>query len=127
MPLNRRKGYFDQHKSCFDRHKSCCDRHESFCDQHKRHFDQHTKAASISIKTGTPGGAASLGIAATCRPINILRLITVEAAFLPVKAHLMAVEAADMPVEAMDHLEHNPTVFEMIHSFDGHISCFDCY
>ena len=27
--------------------------------------------------------------------------------FLPVKARLMAVEAANMPVEAMDHLEHS--------------------
>ena len=51
-------------------------------------------------------GAASLGIA-TCRPINILHLMTAEAAFLPVKAPLMAVEAANMPVEAMDHLEHS--------------------
>ena len=31
--------------------------------------------------------------------------MTVEAASLPVKAPLMAVEVANMPVEAMDHLE----------------------
>ena len=51
-------------------------------------------------------GAASRGIA-TCRPIHILHLMTIEAAFLPVKAPLMAVEVASMPVEAMDHLEHS--------------------
>ena len=36
--------------------------------------------------------------------------MTVEAACLPVKAPLMAVEAANMPVEAMDHLEHSSPV-----------------
>ena len=51
-------------------------------------------------------GPASLGIA-TCQPINIWHLMTVEAAFSTVKAHLMAVEATNMPVEAMDHLEHS--------------------
>ena len=33
--------------------------------------------------------------------------MTVEAALLPVAVHLIAVEATDMPVEAMDHIEHN--------------------
>ena len=33
--------------------------------------------------------------------------MTVEAASLPVEAHLIAVEATDMPLEAMDHLEHS--------------------
>ena len=33
--------------------------------------------------------------------------MTVEAAFLPVEAPLMADEAANMPIEAMDYLEHS--------------------
>ena len=33
--------------------------------------------------------------------------MTVEAASLPVESHLIAVEATDMPLEAMDHLEHS--------------------
>ena len=51
-------------------------------------------------------GAASLGIA-TYQPINILHLVTVEVAFLPVEAPLMADEAANMPIEEMDYLEHS--------------------
>ena len=96
--LQLTKSYLNRRKDCFDQHKSCFDQHKSYYDQHKSCFDQNTKARRVEHHEDDRSslyGADSLSIA-TCRRINILHLMTVEAAFLPVKAPLIAVQAANM-------------------------------